>query len=332
MRSILKSSNLLKQSLNTFNRSAFAARANYSSAADGAKSGNSNLLLGALAVAAGAGSYYYFSGNEAKVAAKSENKSDDLLLSPKEFKSFKLKEVQDINYNTKLFRFELPVDRSLDLPVASCVVTRAPGKNGKNVIRPYTPTSEENAKGHFDFIIKHYEGGPMSTHIHNLKVGDTLEVKGPFPKYFYKANTIDEAGLIAGGTGITPMLQLIRKILDNPADKTKINLIFANNTTKDILLKDELDKLAKQHADRFKVKYVIAKQESGWTGDVGFVTKDLIKKTLQGSQNKDSMVFVCGPDPMINVLSGPKNPDKSQGELGGILKELGYTSENVYKF
>jgi cytochrome-b5 reductase len=172
----------------------------------------------------------------------------------------------------------------------------------------------------------------MLTHIHNLKVGDTLEIKGPFPKYFYKANTIDEAGLIAGGTGITPMLQLIRKILDNPADKTKINLIFANNSTKDILLKDELDKLAKEHSDRFKVKYVIAKSESGWKGDVGFITKDLIKKTLHGSQHKDSMVFICGPDPMLNVISGGKNPDKSQGEVGGILKELGYTTENVYKF
>jgi cytochrome-b5 reductase len=46
----------------------------------------------------------------------------------------------------------------LDLPIASCVVTKAPGKDGKDVIRPYTPTSKDDAKGHFDFIIKQYEG------------------------------------------------------------------------------------------------------------------------------------------------------------------------------
>jgi cytochrome-b5 reductase len=162
--------------------------------------------------------------------------------------------------------------------------------------------------------------------------GDTLEVMGPFPKYSYTANKHSEIGLIAGGTGITPMLQLVRKILDNPQDKTKIKFIFANRTQKDILLKDELDKLAKEHADRLKIKYIISNNEPGWNGEVGHVNKDMIKGMMKGSQHKDSMVFVCGPPGMVDAVSGPMAPDHSQGEVSGILKELGYTSENVYKF
>jgi cytochrome-b5 reductase len=172
----------------------------------------------------------------------------------------------------------------------------------------------------------------MSKHIHSLKVGDSLEVRGPFPKYPYTANKHSEIGLIAGGTGITPMLQLIRKVLDNPQDKTKINFIFANHTTKDILLKDELDKLAKQHPDRFKIKYIISNKEPGWNGEVGYVRKDIIKDTFKGSADKESIVFVCGPPGMVEVVCGPKAKDNSQGEVKGILKDLGYNEDNVYKF
>lgn len=61
-----------------------------------------------------------------------------------------------------------------------------------------------------------------------------------------------------GGTGITPMLQLARDITKNrETDSTKIALLFANQTEDDILLREELDDLAQQHPDRFKVWYTL---------------------------------------------------------------------------
>ena len=56
--------------------------------------------------------------------------------------------------------------------------------------------------------------------------------------------------MIAGGTGITPMLQLIRAILKDPRDKTKMWLVFANQTENDILLRTELEEVASNHPDR----------------------------------------------------------------------------------
>jgi cytochrome-b5 reductase len=115
-------------------------------------------------------------------------------LSPKEFRSFKLLEVQPINYNTKLYRFSTnDAAASIGLTVASCLVTRAviDGK-GKcvlcdqifysEIIRPYTPTSTEAVTGHFDLVVKEYPTGVMSKHIASMKPGDSLEMKGPFPK------------------------------------------------------------------------------------------------------------------------------------------------------
>jgi len=83
--------------------------------------------------------------------------------------------------------------------------------------------------------------------------------------------------MIAGGTGITPMLQIIRAIIRGRAagDTTEVDLIFANVTPQDILLKEDLDELTQQDK-KVRVHYVLDKPPEGWTGGVGYVTADMI--------------------------------------------------------
>jgi cytochrome-b5 reductase len=130
------------------------------------------------------------------------------------------------------------------------------------------------------------------------------------------------------------MLQIIRKVLNHSEgrDKTKITLVFANQTEEDILLREELDNYVKAHPDQIKVHYLLDRPTEQWTGGKGFVTKEVIQEFMPGPNEPNALVAVCGPDKMVELISGPKAKDKSQGELSGILKELGYTSENVYKF
>lgn len=66
--------------------------------------------------------------------------------------------------------------------------------------------------------------------------------------------------MICGGTGITPMYQIMNHILSDPKDKTRLHLIYANITMSDILLKQDLDRLAAQHPTRFDIFYVVEKQ------------------------------------------------------------------------
>jgi len=252
-----------------------------------------------------------------------------LALDPKSWKEFSLREVKEVNHNTKIFRFNLPDGHELGLPVASCILVKGiPGADGKEVARPYTPLSEQ--KGYFDLLIKVYPNGAVSKHIHGLKAGDALEVKGPFQKLPYKANMKKFIGMIAGGTGITPMLQVCTEILKNSDDKTEISLVFANIAHEDILLKDDFDKLASKHKN-FKVFYVLEKPPKDWKQGVGYVSEDIIKKVLP-PPSKDSLIMVCGPDPMVKVISGEKGPNYTQGEVKGMLKNLGYSSDNVFKF
>jgi NAD(P)H-flavin reductase len=73
-----------------------------------------------------------------------------------------------------------------------------------------------------------YEKGNISRHVSLLKIGDKIRVKGPKAQFNYSSKLSREIGMIAGGTGITPMLQIIRAALKNPEDPTRLNLVYAN--------------------------------------------------------------------------------------------------------
>jgi cytochrome-b5 reductase len=200
------------------------------------------------------------------------------------------------------------------------------------VIRPYTPTSATDVQGHLDLIIKQYPNGPMSTHIHNLKVGESLEFKGPIPKYAMPPNKHAHVAMICGGTGITPMYQVIQSVFANPNESTKVTLIYANVTEGDILLRKELAKLENSFPSRFRVFYTIDKPSEKWQGETGFVSKELLKRVLPDPKTENVKVFVCGPPPMYKAISGGKKSPSDQGELTGYLKELGYEKDQVFKF
>ncbi|CAH2072314.1 unnamed protein product [Thlaspi arvense] len=205
----------------------------------------------------------------------------------------------------------------------------AEGKT-KYVTRPYTPISDPEAKGYFDLLIKVYPDGKMSQHFASLKPGDVLEVKGPIEKFKYSPNMKKHIGMIAGGSGITPMLQVIDAILKNPEDNTQISLIYANVSPDDILLKQKLDVLQAKHPN-LKVFYTVDNPNKNWKGGVGYISKDMALKGLP-LPAEDTLILVCGPPGMMEHISGGKAPDWSQGEVKGILKEIGFTEPMVFKF
>lgn len=179
-------------------------------------------------------------------------------------------------YHTASYRFALPrANDILGLPIGQHVSIAAT-IDGKEIVRSYTPISSDLDRGQFSLLIKSYPTGNISKYIAGLKAGQTIRIKGPKGHFIYTPNMVKAFGMIAGGTGITPMLQIIRAILRNPDDKTQVDLIFANVNAGDILLKDELDELVQIH-DNFRVHYVLNSPPEGWSGGVGFVTADMIK-------------------------------------------------------
>ncbi|CAK9440005.1 uncharacterized protein LODBEIA_P41050 [Lodderomyces beijingensis] len=246
----------------------------------------------------------------------------------------KLKSSEQLSHNTKHLTFELanPQDES-GLVVASMLMTKFVTPKGNNVIRPYTPVSEPEQKGTIDFVIKKYEGGKMSTHIHDLKPGETLSFKGPIVKWKWEPNQFKSIALIGGGTGITPLYQLLRDITDNPEDKTKVSLIYGSKSPDDVLLKDQIDEIANKHKEQVNVTFFVDENKTNkeWDGEVGYVTKEFLEKELD-KPSPDFKVFVCGPPGFYKAISGVKVSPSDQGEVEGALKDLGYSKEHVFKF
>ncbi|EJT97802.1 ferredoxin reductase-like C-terminal NADP-linked domain-containing protein [Dacryopinax primogenitus] len=237
------------------------------------------------------------------------------VLDPKEWKEFPLVEKIPVSPNTALYRFALPhADDILGLPIGNHISISAE-INGKVVTRAYTPTSSDDDLGHFDLMIKTYEMGAISKWISLLKPGQKVRIKGPRGQFKYHASLSRELGMIAGGTGITPMLQIIRAALKTHLDLTKLSLIYANVNHEDILLKKELDELAQAHKHRFKVYYVLNNPPEGWTGGVGFVSKQMIHEHLPPTDH-NIKILMCGPAPMI-------------GAMKKHLHELGYPAPNT---
>ena len=143
-------------------------------------------------------------------------------------------------------------------------------------------------------ILQTYEKGNISRHVANLKIGDNLRVKGPKGNFLYTPNLVTHIGMIAGGTGISPMFQVLRTALRNPSDRTTITLIYANVNQEDILLKDDLEELMDLHQQHFKIFYVLNNPPPGWKGGVGFVTKDHIKEYLPNPAETNSKILICG--------------------------------------
>ncbi|KAG0647471.1 NADH-cytochrome b5 reductase 1 [Hyphodiscus hymeniophilus] len=229
------------------------------------------------------------------------------VLKPTELQSFELKEKTIISHNVAIYRFGLPSATSiLGLPIGQHISIAAtlpqPDGTKKEIVRSYTPISGDHQPGHFDLLIKSYPTGNISKYMASLIVGQTIKVKGPKGAMVYTPNMVRHFGMIAGGTGITPMLQIIKAVIRGrpTGDNTEIDLIFANVNSEDILLKEDLDQLAKEDS-KFRVHYVLNNPPEKWDGGVGFVTPEMMTKWLPKPAT-DVKLLLCGPPPMISAM------------------------------
>ena len=296
--------------------------------------GRMKRLLGAGVGSAAAFSFYYLYQQQHSLPPV------DAALQPSTVLRCTLREVKPVTKDTSLFRFNLPTaEHKLGLPTLSHVIAIDPA----NIYRAYTPVSHDLFDtGHFDLLIKRYPKGYFSSYVHAMNVGDTLEFKGPVVTLKYEPNRVKVVCMIAGGTGVTPMYQLLRTVLHNPKDETKVKLLYANKTVEDILLFEELSALAEDFPARFELRHVVesAKSLSKLEGkspkahiETGLIEADMIRGFFPTGNEEGVVVLVSGPDGMLRYLCGPGHENEvrtSKAPLRGLLKALGYTDGNVF--
>lgn len=269
---------------------------------------------------------------------------DQRVLSAAAFRDFKVLKVTKVSYNTKLIRFEIPHGKSLGLSIGRHITVRARISNhdgdGSNhedhatsnkVMRAYTPTSRPDQTGYFDLLVKSYEYGKLSPYLHALKPGKTVEVRGPVGRFKYTPNRFlapQSMGLIAGGTGLTPCLQVIRCVLEGNGktdgkaepvvDNTCFTLLFQNRTEADILLREELDALVEKYPTRLRVIYFLSNcsgsefgtgksaepragsKDAYGTEVRGYINAAVVEDILHPS--RCPYVAICGPSGFNNCV------------------------------
>jgi len=247
----------------------------------------------------------------------------DEVVSTSEFRSFSLVSITRLTGNSCLYRFKIPGNKKLGLQIGQHLIMR--GKfQGKTITRQYTPVSPSDFCGFFDVLIKVYRNGKMSSYVESWQVGDMVEWRGPFGRFPYQPNQCRRIGMLAAGTGIAPMLQVIQGIVANELDETFIQLVYSNRTYDDILMKEALDEMKaywnfsvlyviteKCEADQSKVKY-------GEHVSYGRISQELVSREMP-EPLRDIQVLICGT----------KSFDK---DMINYLKALGYTSDMYFKF
>jgi hypothetical protein len=140
------------------------------------------LLLGLVSRALG--------GSGAKKAG-----GDKVFLDATKFQPVPLSKVDRLSHNTLRLRFDLPEpDMRVGLPIGQHITFSARGDDGKDVFRPYTPVTDDDALGSVEFVIKVYPAGKMSQVVAGLRVGDTMAMKGPRGRFAYKRNQWKQIG------------------------------------------------------------------------------------------------------------------------------------------
>lgn len=242
-------------------------------------------------------------------------------LRPDKFTPLRLKQRIQLNKTTHLFSFELPTPTSHVGLLAGQYIAVRTILEGEEVIRYYSPTTRNSDYGKIDLMIKieaeKSTKKSMTYYLGNLQPGNTLDFKGPLGGFEYHRNTYRAVGMIAGGTGISPMMQIIRSVIAHPEDKTQLTLLYGNYFEDDILAKEEIMYYSSTR-DNVKVYMTLNNPPPHWKGGVGFITEEMMRAQLPPPAN-DIKIVLCGPPGMIKVMIP-------------LLKKVGYDDSMIFSF
>ena len=199
--------------------------------------------------------------------------------------------------------------------------------DGEVVERPYTPARFEPPE--CELLLRVYPQGKMSRYLYGLQVGDTVEMRGPVGHLKYgsdgpgsflrgrqkKFEGVTHIAMIAGGTGITPMLQLINHCLQDERDATALRLVEANSCVDDIMMHDELRALATGSAGQLELLFTVSKltaKERRAARNAHLVEQSLRSAVKYGTilrtafadcplDDARTMVCLCGPPGFVKA-------------------------------
>ena len=188
---------------------------------------------------------------------------------------------------------------------------------GIRTSRPYSISSQPNQVGYYDITIRRVENGLVSNFLlDEVNRGDTLISSGPAGNFYFNPLIHKKTSVcIAGGSGITPFMSMIREIIECGLDRT-VYLFYGSKTTEDIIFGDEITRLADKFENIHFVP-VIEEPANEYDGACGFITREVLREVLENVEDKS--FFICGPQglydfclPQVEDLGVPRRKIKQE--------------------
>jgi nitrate reductase (NAD(P)H) len=239
-----------------------------------------------------------------------------------------------VSPDTRIFTFKLDHDeQTLGLPTGQHLMIRLRDPVTREaIIRSYTPISQTTKKGFVDVLIKIYAdshekvGGKMTKALDAIPVGHWVDFKGPIGKFEYlgrglcavngKQRSVNKFYMICGGSGITPIFQVLRAVMQDKEDATHCTVLNGNRLVDDILCREDLDAFAQDNKEKCKLLYTLTQGPEDWDGLRGRIGPALLQEHCKKGGDGESLVLICGPEAL------EKSTHKALNEQGWKDEDL----------
>lgn len=222
------------------------------------------------------------------------------------FQSLTIKNIKKETPNSVSIEFDVPTENKNDYTFkAGQFLTLKADINGEDIRRSYSicsaPSSEE-----LKVVVKQIPTGKFSTFANtSLKVGDTIEVAKPTGTFFLEENASNSKKyvLVAAGSGITPIISILKTVLTEEANSS-VDLYYGNRNQTHTIFQDELQQLKATYGDRLNLNFIFSGEKGESRFHTGRIEGRKIKKIFKRQSPIATVneVFICGPQEMTNDI------------------------------
>ncbi|WBX73610.1 ferredoxin--NADP reductase [Tenacibaculum pacificus] len=201
--------------------------------------------------------------------------------------------------------------------IAGQYITIKATLNGQEVRRAYSICASPKSN-QIKVAVKAVEKGIFSTYATTkLKENTTLEVSEPEGKFILEPKADKNYIAFAAGSGITPVLSMIKTVLDTEASST-FTLVFGNKKAETTIFYDELNALSEAYPSQFNLHYIFSKEVRN-DSKLGRIDKNNVNHFVKDIHKDISFdaTYICGPEEMINLVSE-------------TLQESGFDKETIH--
>jgi ferredoxin-NADP reductase/cytochrome c2 len=186
---------------------------------------------------------------------------------------------------------------------------------GKKVVRSYSICSSPAAAGYIEITPKRMEKGCASIYLNDrAEVGMTVEASGPFGEFCFDETRHKRVVLLAAGSGITPMMAMLRQI-DDLCLPVTVTLLYSLRTGDDIIFHSDLEEL-RTRLNNFQYHILLSQPPPEWVGPKGRLSREFVERTIQ--EPCSNYFFICGSGAFVETA-------------GKILSGLGVAPEKIIR-